>query len=122
MKIKLVNGVTVSVSDEEGQKVLKFDQPVRVIALDPTEASYIGASLYRSKRITLLPHLVSLVELGFFRTPRTFRDVKTELTRLNLKATSGTVTMCLAALVHKGVLSRTGKRRHYAYASAISLR
>ncbi len=119
MEMKLTNGVRVSILDEEGQKVVKFDQPVRVIELDPREATHIGASLYRSKRITLLPYLLNLAETGFFETPRSFGEVKSKLSQLNIKATSGTVTMCLAALVNKGLLARTGKRRSYAYASAM---
>jgi hypothetical protein len=119
MEMKLGNGVRVSILDEEGQKVVKFDQPVRVIELDLREASHIGASLYRSKRITLLPYLLNLAESGFFATPRTFGEVKSKLSQLNIKATSGAVTMCLVALVNKRLLSRTGKRRNYAYESAM---
>jgi hypothetical protein len=120
LELKLANGIKISVSEDEGMKLLKFDQPVRAIALVPDEATRLGASLYRSKRIVLLPALLKLLEAHFFDKPRSFGEIRTALTALNLSVKSSSLTMALSTLHRKKFLSRTGKPRAYVYARAES--
>lgn len=105
----------VSVSEDQGNKLLVFDQPVRTLSLDPVEAAKIGASLYRDKRAAIFQSLVSLVESGFFDTPRSFVEVRGALEELCPKVRPSSVVMSLATLCHKHIIRRTGKRRNYMY-------
>lgn len=115
MRLKVASGVRVSVTEDEGNKLLAFDQNVRAIALEPTEAARIGASLYRSKRMSVFPRLVSLVESGFFKQHRTFTEVRKTVKSLEPNIKSPALTMALRSFCNKGILSRVGRRRNYMY-------
>ncbi len=115
MYLKLANGVTVAIREDEGQKVLVFDQNVRAIALEPEEATQIGASLYRSKNTVILPNLVHLIESRFFDQARTFTDIRKELTKGVPNAKSSSLVMALNSLVAKQILIRSGKRGEFVY-------
>jgi hypothetical protein len=115
MQLKLANGVTVSIREDEGTKLLVFDHNVRAIALESTEATRIGALLYRSKNSVIFPTLVSLVESGFFDQPRTFVDVRNTMRSLNPNTKLSSLSMALSKLHEKKILSRTGNQRQYVY-------
>ena len=118
MNLQLANGVKVTVREENGNKVLLFDQSVRALDLEPTEAAQIGASLYRSKNTIVFPVVVRLMETGFFNHPRTFKEVVGAVHGENPTIRANSVIMVLRILISKGLLSRTGKRRSYLYRKA----
>jgi len=115
VNLRVSSGVRVSINEDQGTKVLVFDQPVRALSLEPEEAAKIGASLYRDKRSAILPNLVTLVESGFFNTPRSFVEIRGALEELCPKVRPSSVVMSLATLNHKHIIRRTGKRRNYMY-------
>jgi len=115
MELKLANGVKVGIVDEEGSKVLRFNEPVRVLALTPNEASKIGVSLNRSKRATVLPALNELIESKFLDTPRSLPEIRGETTKLNPSVKPSGLVMALNALSAKAVLKRSGKQGNYTY-------
>jgi hypothetical protein len=118
MEVKLANGVTVRISEDEGQKLLVFDQNVRAMALAPNEAAQIGASLYRSRKTSVFPAMMRLVEKGFFDRPQVFPEIRKAIHTICPDAKPSGLTMSLKALVGKRILIRTGDRRSYAYKKA----
>ena len=115
MNMRVMSGVRVSVTEDQGTKVLAFDQPVRTISLEPQEAARIGASLYRDKRAKLFSALVNLVESGFLDEPKSFAEIRLSLQHDLPNLRSSSVVMSLATLCRKGVIERSGKRRNYRY-------
>jgi len=115
MELKLASGVKVGVTNDEGNKVLSFNEPVRIVALTPIEASKIGLSLNHSKKSSVLPTLVEVIESGYLNDPRSLPQVRKQVTRLNPKVRSNSLTMALTSMVKTGVLTRSGKRGCYAY-------
>ena len=115
MELKLANGVKVGVADELGNKVLRFNVPVKLVDLTPEEASKIGISLNRSKRLTALPALSGLMESGFLNQPKSLPEIRGELAKLSLMVKTSSLTMALTSLARKGIIGRNGKPGNYAY-------
>jgi hypothetical protein len=118
MQKRLANGVNLMIKDENGHKILLFDQNVRALDLEPLEATQIGASLYRSRNTVVYPVVVHLLETGFFNVPRTFKEVADAVHKENPAIRANSVIMVLRILHGKALLSRTGKRRNYQYKKA----
>jgi len=118
MRMRLANGVDLTIREDEGHKVLIFSQNVRALDLEPNEATHIGASLYRSKNSVVFPNVVRLLEAGFFDTPKTFKEIGEAIHRESPEVRSNSVVMVLRILCGKGLLSRTGKRCNYVYKKA----
>ncbi len=115
MNLKVSSGVRISIGEDQGTKVMIFDQPVRTLSLEPDEAAKIGASLYRDKRSAIFPSLVTLVESGFFDEPRTLVEIRSALKSFSPNLRPSSVVMSLTTLCHKRIINRTGKRRNYRY-------
>jgi hypothetical protein len=115
MELKLASGVKVDVVNDEGNKVLRFNEPVRVVALTPIEASKIGVSLNRSKKSTVLPALAEVIESGFLNESKSLPQVRKEVAKLNPDVKGSSLTMALTSMVRTGILKRSGKRGCYAY-------
>jgi hypothetical protein len=115
LHMRLANGVDITIRSDGEHRLLLFDQNVKVLDLEPKEATQIGASLYRAKSSVVYPVVVGLVETGFFDTPRTFREVANAARKENPSLKGNSVVMVLRILCAKGLLSRTGKRRNYVY-------
>jgi hypothetical protein len=115
MELKLASGVKVGVTDDEGNKVLRFNEPVRAVALTPEEASKIGVSLNRSKRLRVLPTLSDLIESGFLDKPKSFPEIRKEMIKLNPSVKASSLTMALVLMTQKRILTRSGKPGSYTY-------
>jgi hypothetical protein len=118
LDLKLSNGVRVSVREDEGNKLVVFDQNVRSISLEPQEASRLGASLYRSDSESIIPVLARLAESGFFDAPRSLPEIRDQVRQTCPELRGNSLIMALRRLSDKHVLGRTGKRRHYLYSRA----
>lgn len=118
MHMKLANGVDLKIRSEGEHRCLVFDQNVRVLDLEPREATKIGASLYRAKNSVVYPTVVRLMESGFFNTPRAFKEIASAIRKENPEMRANSVVMVLRILCGKGLLTRTGKRRNYTYKKA----
>jgi hypothetical protein len=118
LELKLASGVKLGIADDEGNKVIRFNQPVKVVALTLDEASRVGVTLNRSRRLVILPTLIDLVETGFLDKPKSLPQIREELTKLNIKMKGSSLPMALNGLARKHVLIRNGKLGFYTYRKA----
>ncbi|NVM29192.1 MAG: hypothetical protein HWN65_10145 [Candidatus Helarchaeota archaeon] len=117
MNVETRTGIKISVINEENSnsKILMFDKPVQALELTLDEAIKLGTSMIRDKKIGITTELRKLKFNGYFKTPRSFKDIKNELQKTRITVKAASLNVILSKLVEKEELSRIGERRSYLY-------
>jgi len=104
--LKTKAGVTVNVKISEGYKRLIFSKPVRVIELSQEEAIRVGQSLIRGRKAGLTDEIRNLIHEGYFKEPKSFREIRKTLTKRGIDFERSSLTVVLLKLSERGELTR----------------
>ncbi len=110
-------GIKISIMKDEGtnSKYLIFDRPVQIIELTNEEAAKLGSSMIKDKQIGITTRIRKLIYSGFFKDPKSFREIKQEFQKNDLRIKSSSLNVILIKFVERNELIRIGKQRSYLY-------
>jgi hypothetical protein len=114
------SGVNISIvkNEDSNSKLLIFNKKVRIIEISKDEAIKIGSALIRDKQTSLTGEIRKLIYRRFFKTPKTFREIKDELKK-SVSVKSSSLNVILAKLIERKELKRKGKPRTYIYLEVV---
>jgi hypothetical protein len=116
MKIITDSGIKIQITNEDfsQNKLLIFEKPVKAIELTSNESNKIANALIRQKQMSITGEIRKLIFTGFFKTPRTFREIKNQLLK-SIKVKSSSLNVILMKMIERAELDRSGKPRTYIY-------
>jgi uncharacterized protein (UPF0128 family) len=117
MDIFTEHGIKISVikNEESDNRLLVFDRPVKLIELTKTEATKLGSLMIRDKQVGITTEVRKLIHNGFFKKPKSFKDIKNELLQNNISVKISSLNIVLSKLVERNELLRDGRPRSYIY-------
>lgn len=117
MELKTDVGVKIAIVDDERDRFIVFDRPVKTLELTKEESSRLGASLIRDRQVGITAEIRKLIEKNYFAKPRRFREIFQELRQSGVSAKSASLNMILAKMVERKEIKRNGQRRAYLYST-----
>lgn len=115
MRIKTQAGILIAVNSEGSSKTISFDKPVRTIELTKDEMLEVSTALITGVKTGITTELRKLIIEEFFTKPRSFGDIKEELTEKGIRVKSASLSTILNKMIERNELVRTGTRGSYLY-------
>jgi hypothetical protein len=115
MDLELTSGIKISIQESGNSKIVLFDKPVKTMELSGEESARLGAALKRNGRTGVTAELRNLIDAGFFKEPKTFHGIKTELFQKGVETKATSLNMLISKMVERGELTRIGKKGAYTY-------